>query len=843
MSPGFVCRTGLWIIHAIMAKKNTPPTGGKPASRKPGKPSAPSVTSKTSKPSKRSVPARPSTPIKALKATVPATSSGSSKSHKPVAPPKNTATLKPAAPPHIVAPASEAKAKPQPVASPKPAAVAPVAAPAPEAKAKPQPVTIAKPVAPIAPAPVAPAKLPEVAASPLMPPNPAIDQAGPTMPATTPGKAPPAAPVPQSILLQDEYSRISDRPQRDYTTRTTTPERELPAVPTSPGSGDEGPLPLLFEIGWEVCWQLGGIYTVLRTKATSMIQRWGDRYFLIGPYNPQTAAVEFEEQPTEGFIRQTLDQLRSQGIPCHYGRWLVPGRPRVILLDYRARFAHMDSDKYFMWKDHGITMDPADGEVNEVVAFGFTVAEFFRNLMQFVKQQPVLAHFHEWMGGVAVPRLAHMQLPITTVFTTHATLLGRYLAADNPYFYQHLPFLDGEREAQHYNIYPRFQIEKAAAHAATVFTTVSEVTAYEAEKLLLRKPEVILPNGLNIQRFAALHEFQNLHREYKEKINEFVMSHFFPAYTFDLDNTIYLFTSGRYEYRNKGMDIFIEAMHRLNWRLKGMADHPTVVAFIVTRAPTRSLNVNVLQNHSMFEDLRATCASIREQMGESLFMGVARGRIPGLGELLTDDAQVRLKRVMHAYRTGRQPAIVTHDMVDDAGDAVLKHLRLRQLFNAPDDPVKMVFHPDFISATSPLWHMEYEQFVRGCHVGIFPSYYEPWGYTPMESIAMGVPAVTSDLSGFGAYVERQIPNYRDQGILVVNRRTQNFDQSTNDLVDYLYNFVQMSRRQRIEMRNRVERTSESFDWSVLTRHYDEAHALALSRRGIQRPGTLEVRVI
>jgi glycogen(starch) synthase len=348
---------------------------------------------------------------------------------------------------------------------------------------------------------------------------------------------------------------------------------------------------------------------------------------------------------------------------------------------------------------------------------------------------------------------------------------------------------------------------------------------------------------LNIHRFAALHEFQNLHRHYKERIHDFVMAHFFPAYTFDLDNTVYLFTSGRYEYKNKGMDLFIEAMHRLNWRLKGVPDRPTVVAFIITRAMTRHYNVQVLQNHSMFEDLRGSCMDIKEEIGQSLFHAVAHGRIPAFEELFSEDTLVRLKRVMHAYRTGRQPVICTHDMVDDANDPILKHLRHHHLFNHADDPVKVIFHPDFVSATSPLWGIDYEQFVRGCHMGIFPSYYEPWGYTPMECAALGLPAISSDLSGFGAYVQSHIPNAAEQGLIVVNRRTQDFNQSCNEMVDHLMNFIQLSRRQRIEQRNKVERLSELFDWSVLGRHYDQAHDLALSRKGIHRPGTIELRMI
>jgi len=601
--------------------------------------------------------------------------------------------------------------------------------------------------------------------------------------------------------------------------------------------------PLLFEIGWEVCWQLGGIYTVLRSKIPAMLERWGERYFLIGPYNPQTAAAEFEEQAADGFIRGTLDRVREMGIGCHFGRWLAPGRPNVILLDYRGEFSNLDRDKYLLWKDHGISTVADDGEVNEVIALGFSVVEFFTALTKELGgSTPVIAHFHEWMAGVAVPRIAHLRLPVATVFTTHATVLGRYLASDSPEFYSHLPFINADEQAAKYNIYPRFAIERAAAHAATVFTTVSQVTSFEAEKLLGRQPDLILPNGLNLHRFAALHEFQNLHLKFKESIHEFVMGHFFQSYGFDLDKTLYLFTSGRYEYRNKGMDLFIEALYHLNQRMRELSDRPTVVAFIVTKAATRNINVSTLQSQSMFEDLRKTCEQIEEQMGRRLFRGAVNGRIVS-GELLDEDDRVRLKKAIYAWHTGRQPPIVTHDLVDDAGDPILRHIRHRGLFNAPDDPVKIVFHPEFITATSPLISLDYEQFVRGCHLGVFPSYYEPWGYTPMECAALGVPAVTSDLSGFGAYVQRHIPAHGDRGIYVLNRRTHSFDQSVGELVEHLFEYVKLSRRQRIEKRTSVERLSEMFDWSQLIEYYNEAHDMALDRGTTYRPGAIDVRVL
>ena len=666
----------------------------------------------------------------------------------------------------------------------------------------------------------APADVPKIAEPP---PPPAVS----VIPTAAPVARSPQAPAPQ--VSEQRAPAIVEAP----------PEPIAPEPPPPPQE------PFLFECAWEVCWQLGGIYTVIRTKVPAMLQRWGERYCLIGPYNPQTAAYEFDEQPAAGIFKDAIDSLAQAGIPAKYGRWLIPGRPQTILIDYRARYSSLDNDKYILWKDHGISTPKDDGEVNEVVAFGFAAAEFFTRLCNVAGDRPLLAHFHEWMAGVAIPRIAHLRLPIATVFTTHATLLGRYIAGDSPNFYEHLPFINADEQAAKYQIYPKFAIERAATRACTVFTTVSEVTDSEATQLLGRKADAILPNGLNIHRFAAIHDFQNLHSQYKERIHEFVMGHFFPSYTFDLDRTIYLVTSGRYEYRNKGFDLFIEALSRLNDRLKQMPDPPTVVAFIVTRAFSKHINVGVLQRHAMFEDLKNVCGNLEQAMGGRLFRSAAQGRLPRMQDLLNDEELLRLRQSIQAWRTGPPPSIVTHDLVDDAADPVLQHYRHRHLFNSASDPVKVVFHPEFVTATSPLFNLDYQQFVRGCHMGIFPSYYEPWGYTPMECVALGLPAVTTDLSGFGAYVQHHIPNASHNGICVLNRGRKSFDETTNNLVDYLVSFCQMNRRQRVEMRNRVERLSELFDWSALIVHYNEAHDMALERFSQYRmpQGRFEMRFV
>ena len=586
------------------------------------------------------------------------------------------------------------------------------------------------------------------------------------------------------------------------------------------------------EVAWEACNQLGGIYTVLRSKVPSMVSRWGNRYCLVGPYNHATASVEFEPAPMVGAVGQAAKQLREQGIYAHYGRWLVTGRPHVVLLEYMDVFSRLHEIKYHLWEQHGISAPGDDELLNNVLAFGESCRQFLTLLGQRESQRrPIIAHFHEWMSGVAIPMLRRESWPGAVVFTTHATVLGRYLAMNDHEFYEHLPFYDASAEAKNYNVQSQHSIECAAAHGAHVFSTVSDVTGNECEHLLGRKAEVILPNGLNIQRFSALHEYQNLHRTYKEKIHQFTMGHFFPSYHFDLDKTLYFYTSGRYEYRNKGMDLTIEALARLNHMMRESGSDVTVVAFVITRRPTRSINVGALQSSAMLDEFRTVAQAIQDQIGERLFNAAAAGKIPDLNSLVDEYWFLRLRRTIHAWKRDLPPGIVTHDLADDTHDEVLNQLRSYQMWNQQYDPVKVVYHPDFITPTNPLFGMEYDQFVRGCHLGVFPSYYEPWGYTPLESIALGVPAVTSDLAGFGSYLVQILPSHEEKGLYVLRRKHRSFEQSAQDLADRLLSYTKMTRRQRIALRGNVESFSVHFDWSNLGNLYHEAHELALDRIG------------
>lgn len=588
--------------------------------------------------------------------------------------------------------------------------------------------------------------------------------------------------------------------------------------------------PLLFEVSWETCRKIGGIYTVLRSKAPSAVAGWGDRFCMLGPYVPETANVEFEPIEPGELLKPVLASLRHEGLRAHFGRWLVTGNPRVVLLDVGSGYHNVEDWKRWLWDACGIATRAGDPETDDAVVFGAMICRFFQELCRcHGDRYRTIAQFHEWMASLAMPLIRHHNLPIALAFTTHATLLGRYICACEGDFYGRLHTLNPDAEAARLNILPRYTIERAAAHSAHVFTTVSEVTGREAEHLLGRRPDVVLPNGLNVERFEALHEFQTLHARYKERIHEFVRGHFFGSYSFELDRTLYTFIAGRYEYRNKGIDLFIEALARLNGLLRHEGSDVTVVAFIIAPAATRSINVNVLKNRFMLEELRNTCNQITNTVGERIFRPVAGGRLPDPDHLLADADIVRLKRMIFSRRQSSPPAIVTHDMVDDANDPILNHLRHRGLFNTPQDRVKVVYHPEFIVSTNPLFGMDYEEFVRGCHLGVFPSYYEPWGYTPAECTVMGIPSVCSNLSGCGAFVQSRVPDHEDRGIFIVDRRDTPTDASIGQLTDILHRFTRLTRRERIALRNRTERLSELFDWANLYASYNQAHEMALER--------------
>uniref|UniRef100_A0A7M4FEP6 Glycogen [starch] synthase n=1 Tax=Crocodylus porosus TaxID=8502 RepID=A0A7M4FEP6_CROPO len=524
---------------------------------------------------------------------------------------------------------------------------------------------------------------------------------------------------------------------------------------------------VLFEVAWEVANKVGGIYTVIQTKAKITSDEWGENYFLIGPYMEQNVRTQVELiDPPNPAMRRTIESMNSKG----------------------CKFTAQCEEKPF-----------------------------------------IIGHFHEWLSGVGLFLCRIRKLPVATIFTTHATLLGRYLCAGSVDFYNNLQTFNVDKEAGDRQIYHRYCMERAAIHCTHVFTTVSQITAVEAEHLLKRKPDLVTPNGLNVKKFSAMHEFQNLHAQSKARIQEFVRGHFYGHLDFNLDKTLFFFIAGRYEFSNKGADIFLEALARLNYLLRVNGSESTVVAFFIMPARTNNFNVETLKGQAVRKQLWDTANAVKEKFGKKLYESLLVGNLPDMNKMLDKEDFTMMKRAIFATQRHSFPPICTHNMLDDSTDPILNTIRRIGLFNSSADRVKVIFHPEFLSSTSPLLPVDYEEFVRGCHLGVFPSYYEPWGYTPAECTVMGIPSISTNLSGFGCFMEEHIADPSAYGIYILDRRFRSLDDSCTQLTSFLYSFCQQSRRQRIIQRNRTERLSDLLDWKYLGRYYMYARRMALAK--------------
>jgi glycogen(starch) synthase len=594
----------------------------------------------------------------------------------------------------------------------------------------------------------------------------------------------------------------------------------------------------LFETAWEVCNQVGGIYTVIRSKAPFLANDWGENFCMIGPYFHDQIPSEFEPcEPPQNPIGATIGYMQEIGFEVHYGTWLVTGRPKCILINPITKGTDLSKIKSHYRVHYKIPSETHERLVDDVFLFANSVSLFFVKLAEENKKSKnalgknLIAHFHEWMVGLPILDIANLpNKPIKTVFTTHATLLGRYIAGSNRNLYDELNFINWETVAREFNIMPQVSIEREAAQNATVFTTVSEVTAMECRSLLGRKPEVITPNGLNIDRFAALHKLENRHKRFKDTINQFLVGHFFHAYPFSLENTIYFFTSGRYEFKNKGFDMCMDALKLLNDKLKADNADVNVVMFFVTKAKYHTFNPVALQQRALMQEVKTTCDEITAKIGERLFESVTssgKTTLPDLNTFVPDYWRLRLRRTLQAWKSDNLPLVVTHNLVDDQNDELLRSIRERKLFNYPEDKVKIIYHPDFISTTNPLFGLDYSQFITGCNLGIFPSYYEPWGYTPHECAVSGIPSVTSDLSGFGQYALANIPDRNEKGIFVIRRKDNSYEHSVKQLTNIMYEFCQQPRRERVLQRSQLQSVAPWFDWQTLIENYQKAYKLAI----------------
>lgn len=586
------------------------------------------------------------------------------------------------------------------------------------------------------------------------------------------------------------------------------------------------------EASWEVCNKVGGIYTVVASKAAEMVRRYGDKYLLIGPYFPAKLMGTFEETVPPEECKRCFDDLKKEGIEVHTGTWLVKGSPRVMLIDFAGFTQQKNAIKRKLWEAYGIDSLNTDfNDFDEPVIWAWAVGRVLEEL-QHVWKDGMVAQFHEWLAGAGLLYLRAKKLPIGTVFTTHATTIGRALSSSDVNIYQLLEKINPDEEARRRGpgTWAKHLLEKACAKHAHVFTTVSEITGIEAEKFLDRKPDVLLFNGLDLEKFPTFEQASVKHRLFRSRIREFLLYYYFPYYNFDMENTLLYFLAGRYEFRDKGIDVYIKALAQLNERLKKQKDSKTIVAFIWVPGNIRSVKPQLLENRALYTDIRDSVDDMHDDIkNKLLYLLVAQKPVTN-DALLDAEFLQEMKPKLRRF-TARKgfPPISTHELYDENTDAIMQSLLASGLDNSPDDKVKVIFYPIYLTGADGLLDTSYYESMQGCHLGVFPSYYEPWGYTPLEAAALGVSSITTDLAGFGRYLTTECKQGKYPGIFVLKRFARSDDEIVNDLADMMEQYARLTTHERVENKIMAQRVAATADWKFFADRYVEAHNKALER--------------
>ncbi|MFH1133644.1 MAG: hypothetical protein V1735_04075 [Nanoarchaeota archaeon] len=591
----------------------------------------------------------------------------------------------------------------------------------------------------------------------------------------------------------------------------------------------------VFEASWEVCNKVGGIYTVVKSKAALMVDEYADRYIMIGPFFAKKSQGEFLEEVPSPEFKQVFEAVSKEGIICHYGKWLCAGEPRVILVDFTNFTFQNNAIKAKLWERFRIdSMNTGYHDFDEPIVWSTAVGKIIERMAEQL-EGPIVGHFHEWLAAGGLLYLVDNK-KVATIFTTHATMLGRTLASSNRDIYDSLNSIDPEQEAFKSGIQAKFQTEKMAAMNADVFSTVSEITGMEAEALLSCKPAIILPNGLDMSKFPSFEDISIKHKLYKSKLMDMIIYYFFPYYHFDLDQTRIFFLCGRYEFHDKGIDVFIEALGKVNERLKQEKSNITVISFIWVPGNIRGIKQELLENKTNYQDLLDTIHdNLNDIKNKMVFLEVTGQQISDKTLFDKDVLQEIKQKLLRLKRTEGLPPLCTHNLYDEDHDEIIQSFRKNGLLNRAEDRVKAIFYAIYLTGADGILDTNYYESMNGAQLGVFPSYYEPWGYTPLEAGALGVSSVTTDLAGFGRYLntlkaDDKVRDPKVEGIFVLPRYRRTNSEIVNDLTEFLYNYSLSSKEERIKNKLEARRLAMLADWKHLIKNYFEAHRLAVKGR-------------
>lgn len=537
----------------------------------------------------------------------------------------------------------------------------------------------------------------------------------------------------------------------------------------------------IFESSWEVCNKVGGIYTVLSTRAKTLQDVLGDKLIFIGPdcwgekKNPYFIS-------DNNVLADWKVQAESERLKVKIGRWNIPGKPIAILVDFSDYYCKKDEIYTELWNNYQVDSLHAYGDYDEASMFSYAAGLVVESIYHFrgLDTKKVIYHGNEWMCGLGLLYI-HNKLPkIGTVFTTHATSIGRSIAGNMKPLYDYLWAYNGDQMAEELNMQSKHSIEKQTAWNVDCFTTVSDITAVECKELLDKPVDFVLPNGFEDDFVPKGAKFTSKRKAARKTILR--MANCLTGSKFPED-TLIIGTSGRYEFRNKGIDVFIEAMNRLN--------------------RDERLKKNVLA----FVEVPAWVGEPREDL---------RNRINS-GEV---------------YDTPLDCPMITHWLHNMSHDNVLDMMKYHDMWNRKDDKVKLIFIPCYLNGDDGIMNLPYYDVIIGKDLSVYPSYYEPWGYTPLESVAFKVPCITTDLAGFGLWANSLKGAYSEisDGVKTVHRTDYNYSEVADVIKDTVSEYSSFSETQVKRARAAADKLSKKALWSEFIKYYWQAYDFALKNK-------------
>ena len=540
----------------------------------------------------------------------------------------------------------------------------------------------------------------------------------------------------------------------------------------------------IFETSWEVCNKVGGIYTVLSTRAKTLQDRMKDHVIFLGPdcwYESQSPYFKQDDSLFADWQQKAL----VDGLKVKVGRWDIPGEPIAMLVDFREAYAHKDELYGNLWEYYHVDSLHAYGDYDESAMFAYATALVVESFYKFYlsEKDKVIFHTNEWQTGFAALVLQHRMPQIASIFTTHATCIGRSIAGNNKPLYEYLWAYNGDQMASELNMESKHSIEKQTAHHVDCFTTVSDITATECKELLEKPVDIVLPNGFENDFVPKGAAFTKKRKAARKRLLD--VANALTGSDFN-DDTLIVSTSGRYEFRNKGIDVFIEAMNRLHFdeNLK-----KEVVAFIEVPGWVNSPRQDLID---------------RLNSGES-------------------------------FDTPLDMPLLTHWLNEQEHDNVMNMAQSLGIRNAKGDKVKLIFVPCYLTGDDGVLNMSYYDLVLGNDLCVYPSYYEPWGYTPLEAVAFKVPCITTDLAGFGLWANTEKGAYSEieDGVKVLHRTDYNYSEVADGIKDTVVRYSNFNNSIVNKCLRNAEKLSHKALWSEFIRYYEQAYDIALRKAAVR----------